>query len=143
MKRNFYQLVIGVLLVLLLGSGQAFAQNADVFAYNIPFAFRAGAVSMPAGQYLVRIPSAAKGLIFIESLKGAEHAFLLTIPFPQTRSQSVSKLVFNQYGESYFLAKVCNSASGKGQELMKSSAEREFIQRASIPRTVDIALSRR
>jgi hypothetical protein len=143
MKRNFYQIGLGISVALLFMAGQALAQNSGIFSYTVPFAFHAGTVKMPAGQYIVKIPSSAKGLIHLESLDGTRHAILLTLPMAHGKYQAPSKLIFNQYGTTYFLSKVWDSLSESGQELMKSNAEKEYKQQALIPVTADVALSNR
>jgi len=145
MKRTFCYVGLGVLLALLLLSGQALAQNLDIYAYayTIPFSFRAGTVNFAAGEYVVRIVSATKGVISIESTKGDEKAMFLTTPYNQARKPVTSRLVFNQYENSYFLAKVWNGASSIGLQLPRSGAEKEFVRQASIPRVIEIAISRR
>jgi len=141
MKRSFCQIGLGILLVLLLMAGNALAQGSHTFAYNIPFSFHVGAVHMPAGPYIIKIPSSTKGLIYLDSQDGIDHAILLTIPFPQGKDQGSSRLIFHQYGKSCFLYKVWDGLGAKGQELMESSAEREFVQRAGIPKTIEVALA--
>ncbi len=144
MKRNFRLVGLGICAALLLMAGQAIAQSSDIFTYTVPFAFHAGNVKLPAGQYIVKIPSSPKGLICIEGLNGTRHAMLLTVPFTQGKSERPSKLVFNQYGTAYFLSKIWDglSLSNSGQELMKSKAEKEYMQEARIPKTIDIAVLR-
>ena len=145
MKRNICQVGLVALVALLLMAGQASAQNLDinVYAYNVPFAFRAGTMSFPAGQYAIRIPSSGKGIICIENLNGASRTTFLTTPFEQGRTSESSKLVFHQYGNAYFLSKVWNGFSATGLQLPTSGVEKEFIRQAGIPKTIDIALSRR
>ena len=143
MKRNFYQAGLGIVVALLLLAGQALAQDSHIFAYAIPFAFHAGNVKLPAGQYIVKIPSSARGLVYLESRNGTNHAMLLTLPFAQGKSQAPAELVFNQYGKTYFLSKVTDSLSVKGQEVMKSKVEKEYMRQAQVPKTVDVAQSNR
>jgi|WetSurSiteA1Bulk_404760.scaffolds.fasta_scaffold70740_2 hypothetical protein len=145
MKRNICQVGLAALVVLLLMTGQASAQNLDInaYAYNVPFAFRAGTMSFPAGQYAVRIPSSGKGIICIENLNGASRTMFLATPFEQGRMSEPSKLVFHQYGNAYFLSKVWNGFSATGLQFPTSGAEKEFKRQASIPKTIDIALSPR
>ncbi|MBP1622465.1 MAG: hypothetical protein H6Q07_485 [Acidobacteria bacterium] len=143
MKRKLYLVGLAISMTLVLLAGQAIAQNSEIFMCTVPFAFHAGPVKMPAGQYIVKIPSSQKGLICLESVKSAHTAMLLTSPFVQGKSPASAKLVFNRYGATYFLTKVWSSVSASGQELMKSKAEKEFVQQARIPETVDVALSHR
>ena len=43
----------------------------------------------------------------------------------------VGKLVFNRYGDQYFLSKIWAPSSDTGRELPKSRLEREVAQRLS------------
>jgi hypothetical protein len=144
MKRHIFCVAIGVLLAFLLLAGQAVAQNLDLnaYAYTIPFGFRAGTVNLPAGEYVVKIIS-AKGVICVENSKGDARAMFLATPYEQTRKPLTSRLVFNQYGNSHFLAKVWSGADSTGFQLPRSGAEKEFVRQASIPMVIEIALSRK
>lgn len=145
MKKNFCCVGLGVLMALLLMAGQALSQNLnpDAYAYTIPFDFRAGTVNFSAGEYVVKIVSATKGVICVERVKGGERAMFLSTPYDQARKPVTSRLVFNQYENSYFLSKVWNGANSKGLQFPRSGAESEFIRQASIPKIIEIALTRK
>ena len=145
MKKNFCCVGLGVLMAMSLMAGQALAQNLDqyAYAYTIPFDFRAGTVNFSAGEYVVKVASATKGVICIERVKGGERAMFLTIPYDQPRKPVTSRLVFNQYENSYFLSKVWNGANSTGLQFPRSGAESEFIRQASIPKIIELAQTRK
>jgi len=139
MNRNLFK--IAIVIALLLMAGRAFAQNSGIYGYTVPFAFQAGTVKLPAGNYVVRVPSSAKGLICLEGADGTRYAMLLTLPFSKEANYASAKLVFNRYGNTYFLSQVWECGE-TGQELMKSKVEKEYVQQARIPKTIDVAFSK-
>ena len=60
----------------------------------------------------------------ISKRDGRAYLTTLTIPVQTQATQDRSHLVFNRYGDQYFLAQVWNSATNVGMELHKSHQER-------------------
>jgi hypothetical protein len=82
---------------------------------NIPFNFRVGSTSMPAGDY--RIKTTESGLVWIDRSDGSAYAFALAMTYSATPPV---KLVFNRYGSQYFLRKTLN-ANGEDQSTFGES----------------------
>jgi hypothetical protein len=107
---------------------------------DIPFEFAVGQKVLPAGEYTVN-PSAVPGTLLISGQNAG--VFSVTIP-SSTNSGTVpgSKLVFNRYGNTYFLSQVWNAGIQRGYRLPKSKAEREMarnaagMELASVPATL-------
>jgi hypothetical protein len=55
------------------------------------------------------------------------------------KRSDVGKLVFNRYGDQYFLSKIWAASSDSGRELPKSRLEREVAQRLSEGGTTVVA----
>src|ERR1019366_5842534 len=70
---------------------------------NIPFGFTIGATWMPAGEYTISSP-----LRQVVQVRSADLAKIATIVSSQSfnESRSGSKLVFDKYGDQYFLRRV-------------------------------------
>jgi hypothetical protein len=95
---------------------------------DIPFEFAIGQKVLPAGEYTVN-PGAAPGVLVI----GGRDASVFTQTIPSsTNSGTVpgSKLVFNRYGNTYFLSQVWNAENQRGYRLPKSKTEREMARNA-------------
>ena len=78
----------------------AMAQQPAVKA-NIPFGFTVGNTWMPAGEYTVTSPSND-----VLELKSDSHVALVASTRSYDESKSGSKLVFDKYGDQYFLHEV-------------------------------------
>lgn len=93
---------------------------------DIPFAFEMRGQSMPAGDYGVEF-SSDRNYIMVKSKENArEGAIGLTFAVYQTRSMGVvPKLVFNKYGDRYFLSQVWHP--NLVRELPKTKQERELV----------------
>ena len=70
---------------------------------NIPFGFTVGNTWMPAGEYTISSP-----LRQVVQVRSADLAKIATIVSPQSSNEpgSGSKLVFDKYGDQYFLRRV-------------------------------------
>ena len=108
----------------LLTGGAVYAQTMAAAKANIPFDFQAGGVTLPAGTYTVKT-DITPGIVLLSNFAGKKSVMLLTHGIGTARQDGESKLVFNRYGEKYFLLQVWNGANGRGCEVPKSRAERE------------------
>jgi hypothetical protein len=110
---------------------------------KIPFGFRVGDASLPAGEY--SILTNGSGLVLIRNDKKGVFA-LGTARVPM--NEAPAQLVFNRYGEDYFLSQV-DLFGNSTISLNPSKVEREYKQNASKsvaeatrqPEVIQIALS--
>jgi hypothetical protein len=111
--------------------------------FNIPFGFRIGTTVMPAGQYKVTQLSSVSGLTGITCDACNVDVRVLTNAGAGNNESNKGKLVFNKYGNTYFLSSV-QSPGGYGERVLPTSrGESELALRASPPRTTRIVLARR
>lgn len=111
-------------------TGVATAQ--EQMAVNIPFDFVAGNKTLPAGEYYVRSADAGRTLLLVDRRDSSASAFVPTIGAIAKEAQSQSKLVFNRYGDRYFLAQVWSQGYLQGRQLLKSDREREISMTAKL-----------
>ena len=97
---------------------------------NIPFDFAVGNKRLPAGEY--QIKPAAEKVMLIQSTDARSSAVAMTIGVQAGKSNDVGKLVFNRYGDQYFLSKIWPPASTDGRELSKSRLEREVAAQSRV-----------
>jgi len=95
-------------LAALVTAGGAMAQGRAVRA-TVPFDFTVGDKLLPAGNYEVSKPSSS----FVEIQNRDNHATALTTTtYSSHDSRQKAELVFNRYGNQYFLSEVlCETAS--------------------------------
>ena len=108
---------------------------------TVPFDFHMGKVDMPAGEYTVHQSGA---LITVRTAQGRPvSATYLTLPTSAPSPRANGALVFNRYGDDYFLTKVWIPNSSDGRALPTSSREKELISRAGIVQTASTKLDRK
>jgi hypothetical protein len=103
----------------------AIAQQPGLTA-NIPFDFTVGNTRMPAGHYTISRPSQQ----FLE-LKIGNHIASVVSSQSNEELNPGSELVFDRYGDQYFLRKVlCPKVSSLNLEIAASKEERRARERA-------------
>jgi hypothetical protein len=107
-RSNQIRLFLGALLLsLTICSVKVQAQIVDELEADIPFQFHAGNAKLPAGKYIIRVlDNTDLGAMEISTADGSAAALLEVRP-TQTKSSPVkSELIFNKYGDRYFLEKL-------------------------------------
>ena len=99
---------------------------------DIPFDFVAGNTQLPAGEYAVIVTGPTNSLILISAKGAAASAFISTNAAVSAEPQTESKLVFNRYGNRYFLSQVWQQGNAQGRQLLKSAREKEVLQSTEI-----------
>jgi hypothetical protein len=113
------KLFVCVLAIAALAStSQAFAQGTDV-KVKVPFAFESGSQHFPADTYIIRFESTHIMLIQGKSTSG----FVMTLPTESVKAADTGKVVFQRYGDRYFLRQVWVAGATTGDECVKSREE--------------------
>lgn len=136
--------IIAVGLFLTLASASASAQTPTGAEVNIPFDFSAGKASLKAGTYVI----IRKSDSMLQILQATEKKTIL-VNAPLTIGahdyRAGERLVFNRYGDEYFLTQVWFT-SDQGKQLLPSKAEtsaaRELVKRNMKPERVETAVRR-
>jgi hypothetical protein len=108
------------------------AQAEELLVINIPFDFVAGNTTLPAGEYAIKVSAPERTLLLIDRQDAAASAFMNTDPVATSEIQTESKLIFNRYGDRYFLSQVWTAGNSRGRQLRKSAREKEMAQIAKI-----------
>jgi hypothetical protein len=106
------------------------AQAQEPIVVSIPFDFVVGGKTLPAGDYSVKSSGSERTLLLIDRQDASASIFLGTNPIIASEPKSVSKLVFNRYGDRYFLSQVWTAGNSCGRLLLMSDREREIAQTA-------------
>ena len=124
---------------LVLFTTSAHAQYTGKMEVKIPFDFVAGDTKLAAGEYTVRpIYTDANCMLLIQSHDGQKQAMVASKSMQAREIQYQRKLIFNHYGDNYFLAQVWLPGSDRGRGLFKSSHETELAKRVSNPEIVTL-----
>jgi hypothetical protein len=111
---------------------------------DIPFDFVVEKRTLPAGVYTIKsISSNSDKILLIRSADGRQSALANTNAVEASAAQKRSKLIFQRYGDQYFLSQVWSRGGNVGRELPRSdiqhSLEREMTKSAS---SVEVATKR-
>jgi len=121
MKHKLLKTAAMLGLLLALAAVSVSAQSSGIKA-SIPFDFAAGEARLKAGDYTIKRIS--KNALLMRS-SGSKTGTIVFAPIAvqQTRSDSPERLVFNRYGEEYFLTQVWTDRNADGNQLYSSKAE--------------------
>jgi hypothetical protein len=97
-------------------------------SFKIPFDFNAGNVTLAAGSYEVSFPHQSTVLIRGNDSKHA--AFVMTTRTGGNQDHQ-SKLVFNRYGDRYFLSQIWAPGYDSGRRAAPTKTEKELASRQS------------
>ncbi len=145
MRKLFIVMAVGSLLALsLVATAQAQMPGVPIRA-SIPFDFMVRGRMLPAGNYeILRVNDDPSGLILRNVRNKHEHIVFQTEPIQGSRIANHNVLVFNRYGDEYFLSEVVTAGEQTGRELPPSRTERtlrrEMAQNQAQPETVTVAL---
>lgn len=140
LKSITFTCIVGIALIL-LNSTQTNAQAGTSIRVKIPFGYTIGNKNLPEGKYDIK--KISDGLFRIWSEDG-KHSMLTHIVCPvSSRRNTVAKLVFNRYGDQYFLSQIWLNAE-TGVQLYKSKTERSaeanmrLAKKDAKPQTVEV-----
>jgi hypothetical protein len=124
-------LLIALVFALTMYPNKAQAQIIDQLDVNVPFQFHAGNAKFPAGQYIIRfLDDSDQSYMEISSADGRTSA-LFEVRSTQANSRPAkSELIFNKYGNRYFLAKLFEEGSESGNEVVASRYEQRVNKAA-------------
>ena len=127
MYKHAYRVLMALTLFALLMVPATQAQS--TFRAEIPFDFVVANKRLPAGEYQVK-PATEKAML-IQSKDASSSALAMTIGV-DGKTSDAGKLVFNRYGDQYFLSKIWLPSSDSGRELTKCRLEREVAAQSKL-----------
>jgi hypothetical protein len=140
MKKQTFRTITMLSLLLVLAGASVNAQRLsdDTIGVNIPFDFTVGETRFPAGKYTLRriaLPSSYDRLV-IQSADGRGDSHTgVTRPNRTSQAPKQSKLVFNRYGDQYFLSQVWIAGSDTGRDLFPSRNERNLRNESKLAKS--------
>jgi hypothetical protein len=148
MKKQTLRIFVMFTLFAILAVASVHAQSSREQTANIPFSFTVADKTFPAGEYIIQRlnPSSDKAAIAVKSADGHMNKIVLTTPVQAAKMRENAKLVFNHYGDQYFLAQVWTPADNTGLEVPQSKSERTLARNSRQQRDAErttIALNSR
>ena len=127
MKNKTMRLTLLAGLPILLAATAGFAEWPYKLKGTIPFEFTIMDQKLHAGDYTISgSPIGNNSVIRVSNKDGSVSVSIATYGSGSAKKQAGSYLVFNRYGERYFLSEIWNASVGVGRKLARSQAEREF-----------------
>lgn len=109
----------------------AAASAASAVRANIPFEFAVAGITLPAGNYQFEQQQNSRTMAVWNLDQRTSVLVLGTPAYARPLARVESRLVFNKYGNRYFLAEVWSAANAAGVRAVKSRQESEAAQKAS------------
>jgi hypothetical protein len=110
--------------VALLAAASMYAQGSQKLTVQVPFGFHVGDSILPSGEYIVST-DVAPGVVRLRSADAKSSVMILSRATQTLATPTTGKLVFNKYGDEYFLSQIWKAGDNMGNELHKSRREVE------------------
>lgn len=124
MKYAARMLAIAVTMLPLLAAAQI--GNSTKMVTQVPFEFVAGNKTIPAGECVIRDAGTSMATLLISNWESKASTFAIATAAESQKGTAVNALVFNKYGDRYFLSGMKLASSGATYRLPVSKAEREL-----------------
>jgi hypothetical protein len=130
-NRSPFRLIKGISALAIwsiIGLGWAHAQTTDPdMTAQIPFKFTVANTTLPAGKYIIkRVDDNDPQALELHSADGRATVVFLTESAQSKGTPAKSELVFNKYGNRYFLGEIWSQGDSTGNQVEKSRAERRL-----------------
>ncbi len=120
-------LFIALAFVLTMNPTKAQAQIVGNLEVDIPFQFHAGSVKLPPGKYTIHmLENADLTVMEITSVDNSTSALFEVGRAQASSAPAKSELIFNKYGNRYFLAQVFDEGNPTGSQVLESRYEKRI-----------------
>jgi hypothetical protein len=128
-------LAVGLMIV---NVGAARAYSKELVTIRVPFTFRAGETTLPAGNYAItRLDSDDPYALALRSVDGKVAVDLVTESgSSMTMAPQKTEVAFDVFGEQHFLSEVQVKGEPEGWTLQKTPAERQLERRGEKAKVV-------
>ena len=145
MKNTRFTSILGLiacaLTIGLLATQSALAQNLKTVAeVDVPFAFHTPQQTLPAGSYVIDRES--RNMLLLKG-SGSAKGFVIVHDAINNKAPARGVIVFQRYGDTYYLRQIWTGGNSIGFECPKGKAEKERMQAKNMqaPSTVELALN--
>jgi hypothetical protein len=121
-RHHWLWLFMALVFGLTIYPGNANAQLTGNLEVDIPFAFHAGNAKLPAGKYIIRpMDDSDLTVMEISSADGSISALFDVEDAQANSTPAKSELIFNKYGNNYFLSKLFDEGNPQGSKVVPKS----------------------
>ena len=136
MKKLFLFSLLGAFVLVIAASLSAQSNGCPVRA-NIPFDFDAGSTHFSAGEYDVSAIDSQGALAILG--RNSESALVNSRRAQSSSPSARTKLIFHQYGGSYFLYQIWVQGEKSGRQMPMTRVEKELASNAIASPAVVVA----
>jgi hypothetical protein len=131
-KLQFLSLLATCIFALTMCPTRADAQIVGDMEATIPFQFHAGNAKLPPGKYVIHVLDDSDLTIMeISSADGSTSALFEVRAAQSSSSPAKSELIFNKYGDHYFLAQLFDEGDPSGSTVIESRYEKRISRAAA------------
>lgn len=118
-------LVLTLLFAMSFWPARAQAQIIGNLEADVPFQFHVGNTTLPAGRYMIHELEGSDLTVMQISSADGKLSALFDVESAQAKTTpEKSELIFNKYGDSYFLSELFDEGNVDGSKLMTSREEK-------------------
>lgn len=129
--RTYLLAVITALFALTIAPARSRAQITGNLEVNIPFQFHAGNAKLPPGKYVIRmLDDSDLTVMEISSADGSISALFDVDSVQASSEPAKTELIFNKYGNAYYLSKVFDQGNPEGSRVVPSRYEKRESKEA-------------
>jgi hypothetical protein len=124
-RQYLLSLFCALVFALTMIPSKAQAQILNDFEVKVPFQFHVGNTKLPAGQYLIHVLDGSD--LSVMEITSADGTISALFQVQETQAKSTpakNELVFNKYGNRYFLTKLFEEGSASGSQVIESGYEK-------------------
>jgi hypothetical protein len=119
--RKVLSSILLLAIVMTFGALSGAAQGKKLVILKAPFSFIVEQHRMPAGTYQILVDH---GWLKISAPDGSKAAMVLTLPVSGKTPEGTGQVVFNRYGDHYFLTQVWVPEMETGRQTLESREEK-------------------
>jgi hypothetical protein len=120
-------LFIALVFAVTIHPTKAHAQIIGDLEATVPFQFHAGNAKLPPGKYIIHtLDDSNLTVMEISSADGSTSALFEVHDAEANSAPAKSELIFNKYGNRYFLAKLFDEGNPSGSKVLESRYEKRI-----------------
>src|SRR5438445_6062980 len=129
--QQFLSFLLLPVFALTIFAGKASAQIVGDLDADIPFQFHVGNKELPAGKYRIHVQDDSDLTVMeITSVDGSTSALFQVQESDANSAPAKSELIFNKYGNRYFLTKLFDEGNPSGSKVVESRYEKQVSKAA-------------
>ena len=127
LRKQLLALFAALIFALTLHTTKAQAQIIGDLEVNIPFQFHVGSSKLPAGKYIIHMLDDSDLTVMEISTPDGSTTALFNVQSAEAKSAPAkSELIFNKYGNRYFLAELFDQENRSGSKVVESRYEKRI-----------------